>query len=69
MTCKKIMGAEELRRRYALGERDFQELDILKADWTGGKLEYANLTGADLSGANLRKGFLRAIRLTLEVQI
>lgn len=48
----------ELRRRYALGDRHFQNINLAGANLEGIYLSNANLIGANLSYANLRHGQL-----------
>lgn len=43
---RRVMDGEELRRRYAAGERNFACIDMSDA-----ALKNANLSGANLSGA------------------
>ncbi|WP_437666864.1 toll/interleukin-1 receptor domain-containing protein [Sorangium sp. So ce1182] len=47
------MSGQELRSRYAVGERAFPEANLSGADLSGADLSGANLSGANLSGANL----------------
>jgi 2-iminobutanoate/2-iminopropanoate deaminase len=48
-----MMKAEELLKRYAVGERNFHEADLCWAILSGANLSGANLSGANLSGADL----------------
>jgi len=72
-------SAEELLRRYAEGERDFESANLsganlVRANLSGAKLRNAklrganlvraNLSDADLVGANLRKAKLCSANLT-----
>lgn len=52
------MKVQELLDRYAVGERDFQGVDLREAD-----LRRADLTGARLCGANLSCADLLQVRL------
>jgi len=49
------MNTKELLSRYAAGQRDFQNLNLVAAN-----LRNVNLSGANLSGANLAKANLQA---------
>ncbi len=58
------MTREELLERYKAGERDFRGVDLHGANLTrvilrGANLSDANLIGADLSGTDLRHANLR----------
>ncbi len=46
---------KELKKRYESGERNFQKLELRRANLRGLDLSNANLQGADLSYANLRE--------------
>lgn len=48
-----IMSVAELKKRYKLGERNFEKLDLEGANLHSIELEEINLTGANLRGADL----------------
>jgi uncharacterized protein YjbI with pentapeptide repeats len=47
------MKAEDILKRYQVGERDFGAIDLTEANLSGANLSGANLSGANLSVANL----------------
>ena len=57
------MNAEELKRRYAAGERDFTKADLPGVRLIGANLARAKLWGANLTGANLIKANLTRTNL------
>ncbi|WP_448574006.1 pentapeptide repeat-containing protein [Trichothermofontia sp.] len=52
------MRVKELLRRYRRGQRDFQQVEILRADLPGVCLEFIDLSGANLEQANLAQAQL-----------
>lgn len=52
------MKTSELLSRYAAGQRDFRDLNLIAAKLKNANLSYANLSGADLRGANLTRANL-----------
>ncbi len=52
------MKVKELLRRYRRGQRDFQQVAILRADLAGACLEFIDLSGAQLERANLAQAQL-----------
>jgi uncharacterized protein YjbI with pentapeptide repeats len=52
------IDAAEIRRSYALGERNFAKLNLSHANLQGVNLSYANLKGANLRKANLTGAML-----------
>ncbi len=56
-------GPEELQKRIAAGERDFQGESFSGANLNGADLRGANLRGASLRGANLHGADLREAKL------
>ena len=58
-----VTDRAELIERYALGSRNFQNIDLSNADLTGLNLQDANLIGANLRGANLSNTNLDKIKL------
>ena len=48
-----FMDTQELLNRYRQGERDFAHVDLSGANLSGSNLRQIDLTGADLTGANL----------------
>lgn len=52
------MKVKELIRRYRRGQRDFQQIEILRADLLGACLEFIDLSGAQLERANLAQAQL-----------
>ena len=63
-TEKSNMDAEELKRRYAAGQRDFTGVNLIRAKLIGADLVGVNLWGANLSGANLVRAKLWGANLT-----
>lgn len=57
------IAADEIQRRLADGERDFQGASLAGANLRGANLRGANLRGASLRGANLHGADLREARL------
>ena len=55
--------AGELLHRYAVGGRNFQNVDLRDAQLAGIQLQNANLIGANLSGANLQNAQLSEAKL------
>lgn len=60
----RISAEFEIRKRYALGEKNFQGTLLRKTELTGINLSGADLRGADLSSANLRYANLSKCNLT-----
>ncbi|OKH26717.1 DNA/RNA helicase [Hydrococcus rivularis NIES-593] len=58
-----VTDASELLKRYALGGRNFQNIDLSNADLIGVNLSHANLIGANLRGANLQRAQLDGVKL------
>jgi len=58
-----LRGADDLRRLYEAGERDFRGAQLACADLTGAELEGADLSTANLAGASLIGSNLRNTRL------
>lgn len=68
-----VMDVEELLYRYSLGERDFSQVDLRRADLRGATLsetnffraylDEANFNGADLRRANFNGAYLRGANL------
>jgi uncharacterized protein YjbI with pentapeptide repeats len=58
-----VTDAGELLKRYALGGRNFQNIDLSNADLEGIYLCNANLIGANLSGTNLKNAQLDGVKL------
>jgi superfamily I DNA and RNA helicase len=58
-----VTEASEILKRYALGERDFQNIDLSNAELIGVHLNNANLIGANLRGANLQRTKLEGAKL------
>lgn len=52
------MKVRELLRRYRRGQRDFQQVELLRADLAGASLEFIDLRGAQLERANLTQAQL-----------
>src|SRR5262249_13184567 len=59
------MGADELLRSYAGGERDFRGINLAEVDLSGADLTEIDLRGANLHGANLNEANLASARLAL----
>lgn len=60
-----ITDAQELLTRYALGERNFRNANLMGANLAGICLQKANLIGANLVDANLSGANLSGVNLTL----
>jgi superfamily I DNA and RNA helicase len=58
-----VTDAGELLTRYALGGRNFQNIDLAGAQLEGIYLKKANLIGANLRGANLQDAQLDEVKL------
>jgi superfamily I DNA and RNA helicase len=58
-----VTDASELLKRYALGGRNFQNIDLSNAELIGVNLSTANLIGANLRGANLQHTQLDGAKL------
>jgi superfamily I DNA and RNA helicase len=58
-----ITDASELLKRYALGGRNFQNIDLSNAELKGIRLSNANLIDANLKGANLQRAQLDGVKL------
>ncbi|ELR98349.1 pentapeptide repeat-containing protein [Gloeocapsa sp. PCC 73106] len=58
-----ITETQELLKRYALGDRNFQNINLSGANLQGIYLTDANLIGADLSYANLSNAQLDRVKL------
>ncbi|MEH2179883.1 pentapeptide repeat-containing protein [Nostoc sp.] len=63
---KERITAENLLRRYAAGERDFQRILLEYADLSEGELQCIDLRGAQFSYVNLSSINLRHCCLTAE---
>jgi superfamily I DNA and RNA helicase len=61
----RVTDAAELLQRFALGGRNFQNIDLEKADLKGVYLANANLIGANLQQANLRSAHLDGVKLVV----
>ncbi len=60
----KIMKTSELVSRYAVGQRDFRNLNLMAANLRNLNLSGANFSGANLSKANLTNANLANANLT-----
>ncbi|MBW4519558.1 MAG: pentapeptide repeat-containing protein [Scytolyngbya sp. HA4215-MV1] len=58
------MRVQDLLERYQQGERDFAHVDLSGASLSGVNLRDVDLTGANLTGANLSWAFLNRANLT-----
>ena len=58
-----VTDASELLKRYALGGRNFQNIDLSNVELIGVNLSNANLIGANLRGANLQCAQLDGVKL------
>jgi hypothetical protein len=58
-----IISVNELCKRYELGEKNFENIQIKEKNLEGLDLRHANLRGADLTGCNLTKACLDGANL------
>jgi len=61
----RITEAAELLQRFALGERNFQNIDLKNANLEKIYLQKANLIGANLQQANLKFAHLDRVKLVV----
>jgi uncharacterized protein YjbI with pentapeptide repeats len=54
----------ELKEKYELGQRNFRNIELRRADLRGIDLRHADLSKADLSGANLKDADLSGANLS-----
>jgi superfamily I DNA and RNA helicase len=58
-----VTDVSDLLKRYALGGRNFQNIDLSNAELIGVHLSNINLIGANLKGAKLRNAVLESAKL------
>jgi superfamily I DNA and RNA helicase len=61
----RVTDKAELLERFALGSRNFEQINLQQANLEGIYLENANLIGANLSRVNLRSANLNNVKLIL----